>query len=146
MNSSGIPRESRKAVIRPVSASLWQAEHLQGPKPAFWPLQEVEAILDVAERSMRATVGELHLRAKVRTYIHTHIHTYTHIHTRTPPHTHTHPHTHTPPTQVLRKERAVGVYPGGSEMASKVPGRYLTMFTYMSYVICHTRTGLLSIV
>ncbi|KAJ1432313.1 IMP-specific 5-nucleotidase [Ochromonadaceae sp. CCMP2298] len=85
-NAGGIPGESRTAVIRPVHFSLWQAEHLSGPKPAFWPLEQVETILDVAERSMRATVSELHLRVKV-----------------------------------LRKERAVGVYPGGAEMAGSVP-------------------------
>ncbi len=75
-----------KVRLVPVPVELWQAEHLNGPRPGFWPQEHITQMLDVAEKSMRDTVSELNLRAKI-----------------------------------LRKERAVGVYPGGKAMIAAVP-------------------------
>jgi IMP and pyridine-specific 5'-nucleotidase len=77
---------TKRARLIPVPAEEWQAEDLNGPKPFFWPAEEIKGILDTAEATMREAVSELKLRA-----------------------------------QILRKERAVGVFPGGSEMTKKVP-------------------------
>ena len=52
-------------VILPVPMEDWQAPELQGPKPTEWPAEQIRELLDVAERSMRDTVRELNLRAKV---------------------------------------------------------------------------------
>ena len=54
-----------EAVIVPVPTELWQGPEVVGPKPSFWPHDEIKTILDVAEKSMRDTVEELHLRVKV---------------------------------------------------------------------------------
>lgn len=77
---------TQRARLLPVPFEEWQSEHLSGPKPYYWPKEEVQTILDIAENTMRQTVEELKLRAKV-----------------------------------LRKEKAVGVFPGGKEMAMKYP-------------------------
>lgn len=58
-----------EAVIVPVPVEEWQAPHLPGPKPTLWPAEEIKTLLDVAERSMRDTVGELNLRAKVMIFV-----------------------------------------------------------------------------
>lgn len=76
---------TKRARLIPVPADEWQAEHLNGPKPYYWPADEIKGILDTAEATMREAVSELKLRA-----------------------------------QILRKERAVGVFPGGKEMTKKV--------------------------
>ena len=52
-------------VILPVPVECWQAPELMGPKPTQWPAEEIREILDVAEQSMRETVRDLNLRAKV---------------------------------------------------------------------------------
>jgi IMP and pyridine-specific 5'-nucleotidase len=58
-----------EAVILPVPVEAWQAAALQGPKPTQWPAEEISVLLDVAERSMRDTVRELNLRAKVSVFV-----------------------------------------------------------------------------
>ena len=54
--------------------------------PLHWDSKEITTILDIAEKSIRSSVSNLRLRAKV-----------------------------------LRKDRAVGLYPGGDEMTAVVP-------------------------
>jgi IMP and pyridine-specific 5'-nucleotidase len=54
-----------RAVILPVPTEAWQAPQLQGPKPTEWAAEDIKHILDVAEESMRGSVAELNLRAKV---------------------------------------------------------------------------------
>lgn len=54
--------------------------------PMKWNISEIQLILNTAENSIRASVNDLRLRAKV-----------------------------------LRKERAVGVFPGGDEMTAIFP-------------------------
>lgn len=54
-----------EAVIVPVPKEEWQAPELTGPKPTQWPAEEIKELLDVAEKSMRDTVQDLNLRAKV---------------------------------------------------------------------------------
>lgn len=54
-----------EAVILPVPTEAWQAASLMGPKPTEWPAEDIKVLLDVAETSMRDTVQELRLRAKV---------------------------------------------------------------------------------
>eukprot|EP01037_Dinobryon_pediforme_P018698 gene18698-18999_t len=76
----------KEVTLQPIPVEVWQAEHLQAPKPFFWPADQVTQLLDIAEGSMRDSIQRLHLRAKV-----------------------------------LRKERAVGIFPGGDEMCSLVP-------------------------
>jgi hydroxymethylpyrimidine pyrophosphatase-like HAD family hydrolase len=84
------PSSSQKHVKRvrlmPVPIEEWQAQHLKGPKPFYWPNEEVQDLLDIAENTMKHAVDELKLRARI-----------------------------------LRKAKAVGVFPGGKEMAMKVP-------------------------
>ena len=75
-----------RARLLPVPITTWQADHLPGPKPYFWDQTQVTELLNIAETSMRDTVSELKLRAKI-----------------------------------LRKERAIGVYPGGPDMIKTVP-------------------------
>jgi IMP and pyridine-specific 5'-nucleotidase len=75
----------QRARLVAVPYEEWQAPTIKGPKPYYWPEEEVQEILNIAESTMNRTVTELKLRAKV-----------------------------------LRKAKAVGVYPGGKEMAMKV--------------------------
>lgn len=75
-----------QAKLLPVPVSVWQAESLDGPRPAFWPAGEITTLLDIAERTMKETVEDLRLRARI-----------------------------------LRKERSVGTFPGGSEMIKICP-------------------------
>eukprot|EP01040_Poterioochromonas_malhamensis_P007177 gene7177-7748_t len=77
---------TQRARLFPVPVTEWQADHLTGPKPFYWPQEEVNEILDTAEAMMHQTIAELKLRAKV-----------------------------------LRKEKSVGVFPGGKEMCSVYP-------------------------
>ncbi len=77
---------TQRARLFPVPVTDWQADHLTGPKPFYWPQEEVNEILDTAEAMMHQTIAELKLRAKV-----------------------------------LRKEKSVGVFPGGKEMCSVYP-------------------------
>ncbi len=65
-NNKKETKEVREAVIVPVPVEAWQAADSQGPKPAFWPQDEITTILDVAEKSMRETMEDLQLRVKVR--------------------------------------------------------------------------------
>lgn len=85
-SNEDIENRVMNAKLIPVPVEAWQADHLDCPKPFYWDQKQVDLLLDVAEKSMRATVSELNLRAKV-----------------------------------LRKDRAVGVYPGGDEMLEVVP-------------------------
>lgn len=80
------PASSFTAVLIPVLYEEWQAESLGGPRPAYWTPEQINQVLDIAEESMKQTLGDLKLRAKL-----------------------------------LRKERAVGIYPGGEEMVKAVP-------------------------
>ena len=75
-----------KCYLRPILPEIWQAEQYPGPKPMLWPEQEIKQILDTAEESMKSTVTQLRLRAKI-----------------------------------LRKDRAIGVFPGGEAMVSVHP-------------------------
>jgi IMP and pyridine-specific 5'-nucleotidase len=52
-------------MFQPVPVEEWQSDRLSGPKPMHWPMEEVTQVLDIAEQSMKATVKELNLRAKV---------------------------------------------------------------------------------
>lgn len=76
----------KRSVLAPVPYELWQAEHLGGPRPYYWPQEEINQVLDIAEAVMRQFVSDFCLRAKI-----------------------------------LRKERAIGIYPGGIDMAALVP-------------------------
>jgi IMP and pyridine-specific 5'-nucleotidase len=78
--------ESNRVFLRTVPYEEWQAEELGGPRPYYWPQEQIQQVLDVAEKVLRSTAQDLNLRAKV-----------------------------------LRKERAVGIYPGGKEMVAQVP-------------------------
>ena len=78
--------DSSKCFLKPIQPEVWQAEQYLGPKPMLWPAEEVTQILDIAEKSMTATVAQLRLRAKI-----------------------------------LRKDRAIGVFPGGDSMVSVHP-------------------------
>lgn len=78
--------ETKEVILKAIPYEEWQAEHLNGPRPFYWPPEQITQILDVAEHSMRDSIAELHLRAKL-----------------------------------LRKERAVGVFPGGEAMVAAVP-------------------------
>jgi IMP and pyridine-specific 5'-nucleotidase len=75
-----------RAKLVPVPIDIWNADHLQGPKPYFWSTEEIQTILNIAETTMIQTVQDLKLRAKV-----------------------------------LRKERSVGTFPGGSEAIKNMP-------------------------
>lgn len=75
-----------RARLVAVPITTWQADHLEGPKPYFWDQAQITELLNIAEHSMRATVSDLKLRAKI-----------------------------------LRKERAIGVYPGGPDLIKTVP-------------------------
>jgi hypothetical protein len=55
---------SLKAKLVAVPVTSWQAEHLPGPKPFYWPDTEVNELLDIAENTMKQAVEELKLRAK----------------------------------------------------------------------------------
>ena len=74
------------AILIPMLPEEWQADDLNCPNPYKWDKDEVELLLNIAERSMRSTCAALNLRAKI-----------------------------------LRKDRAVGVFPGGDEMCELVP-------------------------
>jgi hypothetical protein len=83
-NNTSQTTTQNKAIISTTTATLtyiendeWQASAFNGPKPHRWSREEVNELLDVAETSMRSTVDDLNLRARI-----------------------------------LRKERAVGVFPG----------------------------------
>lgn len=52
--------------LQPVPDEAWQAEELKGPKPRRWDPGMVDRVLDVAEASMRTSVADLRLRARVR--------------------------------------------------------------------------------
>jgi hypothetical protein len=65
------------ATLTYIENDEWQASTFNGPKPHQWSREDVNELLDVAETSMRSTVDDLNLRARI-----------------------------------LRKERAVGVFPG----------------------------------
>lgn len=80
------PEAPQKPILVAVPVEKWQAADIDGPKPAQWSAQSVKRLMDLAEESMRDTVSELRLRAKI-----------------------------------LRKERSIGVYPGGKEMEKLVP-------------------------
>lgn len=54
-----------RARLIPVPIAAWQADDLNGPKPYFWPEAEVRSLLDVAEGTMRQTVEDLRLRARI---------------------------------------------------------------------------------
>ena len=56
---------SSVVMFQPVPVEEWQSDRLSGPKPMHWPMEEVTQVLDIAEQSMKATVKELNLRAKV---------------------------------------------------------------------------------
>lgn len=58
-------KKSQRARLIPVPIADWQADDLHGPKPYFWPEAQVKSLLDVAERTMRETVDELRLRARI---------------------------------------------------------------------------------
>ena len=76
----------RHVELRPVPNEIWQNASLDCPKPTEWSAEQVNQVLDTAERVMRGTMTAMNLRAKL-----------------------------------LRKERAVGVYPGGDDMVHNVP-------------------------
>eukprot|EP01031_Cornospumella_fuschlensis_P032315 gene32315-39082_t len=79
--------EKPRARLIPIPVEEWQGDHIAtGPKPYKWPQEQITSILDIAEESMKDTIKELKLRAKI-----------------------------------LRKERAVGVFPGGVEMVKAIP-------------------------
>jgi hypothetical protein len=65
-DTDGDDGPSSEAVIVPVPVEHWQSPDLDGPKPTQWLAEEIKELLDVAEQSMRDTVRELNLRAKVR--------------------------------------------------------------------------------
>lgn len=76
-----------RARLVAVAPEDWQGEAVPGgPKPYSWPAEDIKALLDIAEASMRDTIQELHLRAAV-----------------------------------LRKDRAIGVFPGGAAMSALHP-------------------------
>jgi len=56
---------TRAVNLVPVPTEDWQGDHLSGPKPTQWPQEQVEQILDVAETTMRETILQLRLRAKL---------------------------------------------------------------------------------
>eukprot|EP01038_Epipyxis_sp_PR26KG_P012414 gene12414-16647_t len=58
-------RIDNKARLVAVPYEYWQADDLNGPKPHNWPQEEVTELLNVAENSMKQTVIELKLRAKI---------------------------------------------------------------------------------
>ena len=76
----------QRARLVPVLPEVWQAPVLVGPKPAFWDKDEVNRVLDVAEKIMKGCIEDLHLRV-----------------------------------QFVRKERAIGMFPGGPKMVAQVP-------------------------
>lgn len=80
------PDAPQKPILVPVPVETWQADELDGPKPHYWPQDKVQRLMDLAEESMKDSVKELRLRAKI-----------------------------------LRKDRSIGVYPGGKEMEKLVP-------------------------
>lgn len=77
---------SPKVKLLPVAIEDWQDSASSAPKPHSWPAADVKALLDIAEQSMKESIEEMRLRARI-----------------------------------LRKERAIGVYPGGPEMAKVYP-------------------------
>jgi IMP and pyridine-specific 5'-nucleotidase len=85
-DGDGNDRVINKARLKPMYPEEWQADHLQGPKPAYWDQDEVKRLLDIAEQVMNLAAKELKLRARI-----------------------------------LRKERAIGLFPGGADMVKKVP-------------------------
>lgn len=74
------------AKLLPVPYDIWQDPSVGGPRPAFWPSEQVTQILDIANEQLQLAMSELSLRGKI-----------------------------------IRKERAVGIIPGGIEMIAKVP-------------------------
>lgn len=62
---SAVSNKALRARLIPVPIAEWQADDLHGPKPYFWPEAQVKALLDVAEHTMRETVDELRLRARI---------------------------------------------------------------------------------
>jgi len=80
-----VVKESVAGLI-PIPSEVWQDEQITGPKPYYWPKDQIQHLLDTAERVMRQSREELKLRARI-----------------------------------LRKDRAVGIYPGGRDMLKDFP-------------------------
>ena len=64
-SESNPDRVVKKARIKPVAHEVWQAEHLDAPKPTTWPKDLVAAFLDAAEASFKRSKEDLRLRARV---------------------------------------------------------------------------------
>jgi IMP and pyridine-specific 5'-nucleotidase len=54
-----------KVELQAVPYEEWQAEHLSGPRPFYWPQEQITQILDVAEASLRTSITTFQLRAKL---------------------------------------------------------------------------------
>lgn len=65
VTESNPDRIKKRARIMPVPHEVWQADHLDAPKPISWPKDKVTAFLDAAEESFRKSRDELRLRARV---------------------------------------------------------------------------------